>query len=116
MTCSSSLFELLHKHLTNHYVIFIFEDSTEHNRYTISLCFYIPVTVIISLLATHIYFLLFTVSTKVKQSVNKSCITHILQVLCCKMSESVFLQPHTAQGTAEWLTLSCRTATIVATL
>jgi hypothetical protein len=63
MTCSSPLFELLHKHFTNHYVIFIFEDSTEHNRYTISLCLYIPVTVIISMLATHIYFLLFSFYT-----------------------------------------------------
>jgi hypothetical protein len=63
MTCSSPFFELLHKHLTNHYVIFIFEDGTEHNRYTISLCLYIPVTVIIYFLATHTFFLLFTLST-----------------------------------------------------
>ncbi|KDR22102.1 hypothetical protein L798_02065 [Zootermopsis nevadensis] len=32
---SSPLFELLHEHLADHYVIFILEDSTEHNCYAI---------------------------------------------------------------------------------
>jgi hypothetical protein len=60
MACSSPLFELLHEHFADDYVILIFEDGTEYNRYTISLCLHIPVTVIMHLKVKHIYLSLTT--------------------------------------------------------
>jgi hypothetical protein len=55
MACSSPLFELLHEHFANDYVILIFEDSTEYDCYTIRLCLHIPATVIMYLGVKLIY-------------------------------------------------------------
>jgi hypothetical protein len=80
MACSSPLFELLHEHLADHYVILIFEDSTEHNCYTISLRLNIPVTVIMYLQVNQIHLspkmALLTVTT------SKEMLTQLLQGSC----------------------------------
>lgn len=80
MACSSPLFELLHEHFANDYVILIFEDSTEYNCYTISLCLHIPVTVIMYLEVKYISYYSFYLQLYLKQTTYKNC--QLLQGSC----------------------------------